>query len=81
MSNNELHNEAFVEDAMSCKNIRKIIQISATSDLENESIYALCDDGTLWFGYWKQTVMMWKQLNLPVLNNERDNERSNFNHP
>ena len=50
--------------------MRKVIQISATSDTDNgQEIIALCNDGTLWSGIWiyhgrenPQTVK-WRRIN------------------
>jgi len=44
---------------------RKIIQISVTSGASGEPdfIYALCDDGTLWF-YDTTNIGKWKRVSL-----------------
>lgn len=43
---------------------RKVIQIAATDAAGNKSsiVYALCDDGTMWVGYWARGGFEWEQI-------------------
>lgn len=51
--------------------MRKIIQISAVESTPHNqgaetTIFALCDDGTLFFGRWKNFEFSWSPLpNIP----------------
>lgn len=44
--------------------VRKIIQISSTSQVDNNRLYVLCNDGTVWYydySYEKE-CWAWKQV-------------------
>jgi hypothetical protein len=47
---------------------RKVIQIAATDTdgSTSQSVYALCEDGTMWHGYWAKGGLKWDQIpNVP----------------
>lgn len=49
---------------------RKVIQITATDTdgSTSQSVYALCDDGTMWHGYWMKGGFKWNLIpNVPQL--------------
>ena len=60
----ETNDRRLTDDA---KQKRKIVQIAISHLLraedDTDSLYALCDDGTLWFNSWEEgTLMEWERL-------------------
>lgn len=43
---------------------RKVIQMAAAANdiSTSDSVYALCDDGTMWLGYWGKGGFQWSEI-------------------
>lgn len=57
--------------------MRKIKQISAMCEEGYEHVIALCEDGTLWSGFYEGIPTKWKWNPLPCIPNDDDTKDNN----
>lgn len=58
---------------------RKIVQVSIdTGGGYRSSVYALCDDGTLWYGSWNGDKISWNEVDTTTIYAKHRQEKINY---
>lgn len=55
--------------------MRKVIQIKAVKNHVHDTVYALCDDGSIWYEQWNGHQLVWMKK-PPIPQDNGDNHES-----